>query len=329
MKTRIEWTEETWNPTVGCSKVSPGCKSCYAIREARRAAYNPKLAHIYQDVVTPKGEPLNWTGKVNMIEQRLDLPRRWKTPRTVFVDSMSDLFHESVPDEVIDQVFAVMALCPQHTFQVLTKRAERMYRYFEDGEWYFRTLRCQPKLLSKSHTGIPANHIWLGVSCEDQQRADERIPWLLKTPAAVRFLSLEPLLGPVDLSLACIYCRANGDHECDGSDSCRGKPLDWVILGGESGPGARPCNVQWIRDVVRQCREARVPCFVKQAGAKPVIPDAYPFGGDWPEGVRFGGSRDGVPDGCERVFLASKMGADPSEWPADLRVRKMPEVRHG
>jgi protein gp37 len=335
MPSRIEWTTETWNPTVGCDKISPGCKNCYAIREARRAAYNPKLAHIYQDVVTPKGEPLNWTGEVKLIPERLELPLRWRRPRRVFVNSMSDLFHEALPDEAIDRVFAVMALCPQHTFQVLTKRAERMQAYLLSTTTVGRFFALCAQVVDGIGTvkavhhgdgfhGLKVPNVWLGVSCEDQKTADERIPWLLKTPAAVRFLSLEPLLGPVDLDKVFWRERCHNCQECAGNYP-RDHGIDWVIVGGESGPGARPCNVQWIRDVVRQCREASVPCFVKQMGSAAIVEACRQQHFEWGEGnfEYWGDERSGL----WRVTLRDRKGGDPAEWPKELRVRQMPEVR--
>lgn len=314
--TKIEWTQipgftgETWNPIVGCSVVSPGCKRCYAMAWAERmAAMGPKphgtgnihLMH-YQGTVTrdPTGrgyawsEPV-WTGKVAMAgEAALTKPLRWAKPRAVFVNSMGDLFHESVPDAWIDRVFAVMALCPQHIFIVLTKRAERMRAYFADmeplrisdmmhdwglpvGEDRQQSAADALDLLTMPR---PLPNVWLGVSAEDQTRADERIPHLLATPAAVRFVSCEPLLGPVDLARivdaerdglqltfdALTGLASDGEEIITGVFSQPDARLDWVIAGGESGPGARPMHPEWARGLRDQCKAAGVPFFFKQWG---------------------------------------------------------------
>ncbi|MCP4899786.1 MAG: phage Gp37/Gp68 family protein [bacterium] len=309
MPTKIEWTEEAWNPTVGCEKCSPGCKNCYAIREARRLAYNPDpvISDLYRDVVTPKGQPLKWTGKITLAPERLQAPLHWRKPRTVFVNSMSDLFHESLPDKVIDEVFAVMALCPQHTFQVLTKRAEQMYKRHWTRDTHnqielaadrLRPGQGHPSFGGKhSLPSLPFSNIHLGVSVENRATLD-RIDWLRKTPAAIRFLSLEPLLEDL------------GTLNFEG--------IDWVIVGGESGPGARPCNVSWIRQVVRQCKETGLPVFVKQLGAKPFDVPRYRQTSRWPDEVEWKNATEPI--------LSSK-GSDMSEWPKDLHVRQMPEVQ--
>ena len=217
---KIEWCEATWNPVTGCTKVSPGCDHCYAETFAERWRGTP--GHHFENGFD-----------VTLRPERLEQPFHWKRPRRVFVNSMSDLFHESVPDDYIARVFVVMAECRQHTFQVLTKRHGRMRSFL--NRFIFR----------------PPSNIWLGVSVEDQHWADIRIPALIETPAAVRFLSCEPLLGPVDLKLA---------DERDGY-------LNWVIAGGESGPGARPMHPEWVRSLRDQCRTAAVPFFFKQWGA--------------------------------------------------------------
>jgi protein gp37 len=253
--THIEWTEATWNPITGCSVTSPGCTNCYAMKLAgTRLAHHESRAGLTQD---SKAGPV-WTGDVRFNEQWLDQPLRWTKPRMIFVCAHGDLFHEKVPDEWIDRVFAVMALCPQHTFQVLTKRSARMREYFREAAgWRSRIAELLNELkpsplwngnvyqgwqnLHGRPDGLP--NVWLGVSVEDQQRADERIPDLLATPAAVRWISAEPLLGPVDLE----------------------RRLDWVVVGGESGPGARPMHPDWARSLRDQCA-ASVPFFFKQWG---------------------------------------------------------------
>lgn len=264
MSTGIEWTDETWNPVSGCTKVSPGCDHCYAERITNRfggpGAFDTVILH----------------------PDRLDKPFHWRKPRRVFVNSMSDLFHDDVPDEFIARVFAVMALTPQHTFQVLTKRHGRMrallnregFDAFRDevarcagGMGYVFDARGSDRAnyglvpgiasadLSKRRfwPGWPLPNVWLGVSVENQQWADIRIPALLQTPAAVRFVSCEPLLGPIKLDWR------NPDSLHDGG-------LDWAIAGGESGPNARPVHPAWARWLRDQCQAAGVAFFWKQWG---------------------------------------------------------------
>lgn len=299
-KTKISWTDATWNPVRGCSRVSEGCRHCYAEQQAARIVRMGKGAPTAYDglvKLTAGGEP-RWAGEVRLVPDALALPLRWSKPRRIFVNSMSDLFHESLDDEEIDLVFAVMLLAPRHTFQVLTKRADRMRRYFEDGDLYERILaaadrfrRDDPRL---NQVGIgdpatsPARWIWLGVSVENQDAANERIPELLATPAAVRFLSCEPLLEAVwlreewmlgrfvecpdedkgDEVDPCMGCPAIPNDGKRGGDYCgavRGNRVDWLIAGCESGPGARPCSVEWLRSLRDQCAAASVPFFLKQA----------------------------------------------------------------
>lgn len=252
----IEWTDATWNPIVGCSRVSEGCRNCYAERFAHRWA---GTVETYKGVVesTPNGS--RWTGNVKFIESRLDQPLRWRKPRRIFVNSMSDLFHENVPDEWIDRIFAVMALSPQHTFQILTKRPERMLEYFNAERFGYieaiaRKIHGKP-LPPGTVMPWPLPNVWLGVSVENQKAADERIPLLLQTPAAVRFLSCEPLLGPVDLTRFSAHPLVPNAI-----------PIDWVIAGGESGPGARPMHPDWVRELRDHCQAAGVPFFFKQWG---------------------------------------------------------------
>jgi protein gp37 len=287
-ETAIEWTQRTWNPIVGCSLESPGCTNCYAMKMAGRLEAMGVPA--YQGTTMKAKTGFVWTGKISVQESVMLEPLRRKKPTTYFVNSMSDLFHPDVPDEVIDRVFAVMALCPQHTFQVLTKRSARMRAYLS-GEWFgFRIRNAMQELHPQPIIEMvsPLPNVWLGVSVEDQKRADERIPDLLATPAAVRFLSMEPLLGPVDLESAwhgenaldsecwgdCAWCAKGYPplHNCSAgrqSDAVLDKGrsgLDWVIAGGESGPGARPMHPDWARSLRDQCAEAGVPFFFKQWG---------------------------------------------------------------
>jgi protein gp37 len=286
----IEWTDATWNPVVGCSVVSPGCTNCYAMRLA-----GSRLAHTmkYRGLTKDSNAGPVWTGEVRLWEKALTDPLHWREPRKIFVNSEGDLFHESIPDEWIDRVFAVMALCPQHTFQLLTKRAERMRDYISMLDDRFhgnpdlmgRTLGqaavdltddpCAAHAIDDMTWPLP--NVWLGVSCERQQEADERIPLLLQTPAAIRFISAEPLLGPIDLrnlrdgtfnALDGIDFEAIGDIRDVGDLSKTQRPatLNWVIVGGESGPNARPMRPQWAREFRDKCQAAGVSFFFKQWG---------------------------------------------------------------
>lgn len=267
MSTKIEWTQETWNPTIGCDKVSAGCKHCYAIRMAWRLAHNPKMQELYADTVTKgkNGQP-NWTGIVKVSEAAMDKPLRYKKPTMFFVDSMSDLFHKEVPFEVMERVFAIMAQCPQHTFQILTKRPERIVDWFQQID-VFKKGKLQLWLDGMANEiPWPLPNVWLGVSVEDQQSADERIPHLLKVPAAVRFLSCEPLLGRVNLA-----------NYISG--------IDQVIAGGESGPSSRPMHPDWPRLLRDQCTEHDVAFFFKQWGDwAPLEHDAQPPFWRWQDG---------------------------------------------
>lgn len=274
--TKIEWTDATWNPITGCSVVSAGCRECYAMKLAgTRLQHHPSRAGLTVDT---KNGPV-WTGEVRINEQWLDQPLRWKRPRMVFVCAHADLFHEEVPDHCIDRIFAVMALAPQHTFQVLTKRSRRMREYMGEGGRaadVFDIMRNSElgymaggdKLPPQSW---PLSNVWLGVSVEDQAAADERIPLLLDTPATVRWISAEPLLGPVDLRFH-IYSEPTGKFRTRGGNRQMEliRPEDgglhWVVVGGESGRHARPMHPQWARDLRDQCAAAGVPMLFKQWG---------------------------------------------------------------
>lgn len=283
--TAIEWTQATWNPIVGCSVISPGCTNCYAMRIAPRLEAMQPGGHYAGTTQRSKAGAV-WTGKLAMApDPILTAPLRRRKPTTYFANSMGDLFHEAVPDEWIDRVFAVMVLSPQHTFQVLTKRSARMREYMRPRgtcipiEW-----RQEAERLSGEDPGAmrhPLPNVWLGVSTEDQERADERVPDLLASPAAIRFVSAEPLLGPVDLrpwllAYQCLDCfggrtRVTGvfyDEPCPacGGSGCETPRLDWVIVGGESGPDARPMHPDWARALRDQCVGAGVPFFFKQWG---------------------------------------------------------------
>ncbi len=241
--TKIEWADEVWNPVTGCSKVSDGCQNCYA----------EKMSHRF------KWTEMSWNEKnsdqnIKLHPERLELPSKWKKPRRVFVNSMSDLFHENVPFQFIEMVFGVMEEAWMHTFQVLTKRPQRMLDFMR---WYSQ--RSSDDIVGLEWS--PPENVWLGVSVENQKAADQRIPLLLETPAAVRFLSCEPLLGPVDLK-EWIYPGWDGDIR----KTIPAPRVTWVIVGGESGPKARPMHPEWARNIRDQCVEAGVPFFFKQWG---------------------------------------------------------------
>ena len=268
-KSRIEWTDATWNPTTGCDQISPGCDNCYAKRDAKRLKAMGVKAYQNDGDPPRSGPGFGFT----LHADRLDQPRRWTKPRRIFVNSMSDLFHEQMSLAFLEQVFDVMHDCPRHTFQVLTKRHRGMHRLLNGG-WPYSP--CSGPIAD--HRAEPSPNVWLGVSVEDQQWADTRIPWLLKTPAAVRWLSMEPLLGPVDIRQylpdpiyndGSWYEDANGVARWDlGGAPC--DPIDWVVVGGESGPGHRPINPQWARDIRDQCVAAGVPFHFKQwSGHRP------------------------------------------------------------
>lgn len=303
-KTGIEWTDATWNPLAGCSVVSPGCTNCYAMKEAARLErMGGKGGAKYAGLTTPSKAGPVWTGEVRLHQPSLSQPLRWGRARRIFVNSMSDLFHESVPDEAIDRVFVVMALAARHTFQVLTKRSARMRAYIAGFSWERAVESCRgadgasviprhsiddlrgafglrPRRPSEADCSAwPAPNVWLGVSVEDQRRAEERIPDLLATAAAVRFVSMEPLLGPVDLrniDLPGGYASIDAlqpwtvakDREEWGDESTLkvDRPaLDWVIVGGENGP--RPMHPDWVRAIRDACALAGVAFLFKQWGS--------------------------------------------------------------
>lgn len=286
---KIEWTGETWNPSIGCDMVSKGCENCYAIKEAWVHSFHPneKIATKFKGTVkkTEQGK-FQWTGELIFDEHSLSKPLRTKKPTTFFVNSMSDLFHPMMFKNrhflLLERIFAVMALTPQHTYQVLTKRPEAMFNFFNDnriwnGLWkevnllhdqYINKLEQELHFYDEVKSWFPLTNVWFGVSCEDQKAADERIPWLLKTPAAVRFLSCEPLLGLVDLhdhfSPTPTYITNDGENILE--DWEYKSEIDWVIAGGESGPNARPMHPDWVRSLRYQCRTADVSFFFKQWG---------------------------------------------------------------
>jgi len=274
-KTGIEWTDATWNPVTGCTKVSEGCDHCYAETIAHRFAGTKAYPNGFDVTLRP---------------ERLDQPLRWQRPRRIFVNSMSDLFHKDVPDEYVARVFAVMALAPQHTFQVLTKRPGRMRSFVQDvckcgrhgpmahlrSSMMWAVSKANPdrmpgvpddaeQLVQRVEWPLP--NVWLGTSVENQKWADVRIPLLMETPATVRFLSCEPLLGPITLTRLHAYCPT---HDFTGgfcSGPCPDVRLpDWVIVGGESGPGSRPMHPEWARSLQDQCQSVGIAFLFKQWG---------------------------------------------------------------
>lgn len=327
-KTGIQWTDSTWNPIVGCSVVSPGCTNCYAMKMAARiekmagTEYREELGKSicpshYADLTRPSKSGPVWTGKIARApDNTFTAPLRWKRPRRIFVNSMGDLFHEDIPDEWVDRVFAVMALAPQHTFQCLTKRSARMRAYMSADRRHaiFNAAVDQAEPHQPFAYDWPLTNCWLGVSAEDQRRADERVPDLLATPAAVRFVSAEPLLSEINFRRICIGAPSPFESPANleikavqftvdalvGAKSLGWRGLDQIIVGGESGPNARPMHVTWARSIVAQCGSARIGCFVKQLGADPV----------WEDGVL--------------LNLRDHKGGDMAEWPEDLRVRELP-----
>lgn len=285
-KSKIEWTDVSWNPVTGCDKVSPGCKNCYAETIAKRFWGERKFTD------------------VRLHPKRLEQPLHWREPRLVFVNSMSDLFHPNVPFEFIDRVFTIMALGNWNTYQILTKRIERAKEYFQSdteqriSDGFREYLRSNPRVKKKirglhdmEKTLWPLENVWLGVSIESPDYLF-RIKDLIETSAAVRFLSLEPLLAAIP------------NIPLEG--------VSWVIVGGESGTGARPCNIYWIGDIVKQCQRADVPVFVKQLGANPTFVKTI---------------EPNMKTPLERQRLAALKGNDPSEWPEDLRIRQFPISR--
>jgi protein gp37 len=296
-KSKIEWTDASWNPIRArrpaspdapelrghyCEILTPGCEHCYA------QSFNKRLGTGLPYKRTQRAEV-----EIFLDEKALTEPLRWRKPRMIFVGSMTDLFGDWVTDEMLDRIFAIMALCSQHTFQVLTKRAERMLDYLlgHDLAQERRDHIAVEALDLRDALGErrwPLPNVWCGVSVEDQRRAD-RIEALAETPAALRWVSYEPALGGVDFS------------------GYLGMPQGprWVVIGGESGPGARSFDVQWARSIIAQCRAAAVPVFVKQFGAKPRDSHVPPF---------------------LDPHLRHHKGGDPSGWPEDLRVREYPKA---
>ena len=265
---RIEWTDATWSPVTGCTPISEGCENCYARRMAKRLAGRCGY---------PAVDPFRAT----IHPERLDEPFRWKKPRRVFVCSMSDLFHEDVPYEFIYDIWDVMVKNRQHTFLILSKRPDRMQSFIErvmvNRMDYAYMLGNTPEGKEARKWALkPVQNVWLGVTAENQQRADERIPILLEIPAAVRFVSVEPMLGLVDLTgirfdrntimNVLEGCGINRLSPCQSIPNAFCEKINWVICGGETGPGARPMHPDWVRSLRDQCQDSGVPFFFKQWG---------------------------------------------------------------
>ena len=272
---KIPWTDKTWNPITGCTRVSAGCDKCYAVTMSHRLARMGQDKYKGLTVLNKRGER-HFNGTVRCHEDVLDKPFHWRKPRMIFVNSMSDLFHKEVPVSFIDRVFETMWLCPKHTFQILTKRADRMKEYVDNI--FLNRPSSDPDDPYEPLWPLP--NVWLGVSVEDE-RVVHRIQTLRETPAAVRFVSYEPALGPV-----------NWRQEISG--------VDWLIVGGESGPSARPFNLEWAWIAVNRSRDVNVPVFVKQLGDRPI-------------GYK-----------GRRLNFGPK-GKNIDDWPVGLQVREMPE----
>ncbi len=339
----IQWTNTTWNPVRGCAIVSKGCKNCYAMRQAHRFSGAGKA---YEGLTMLSNAGPVWNGKITLVPQILRYPLTLKKPRKIFVNSMSDLFHEDVPFEFIASVFAIMSVTTRHTYQILTKRPERMVEFFEwvheeheshEFDADDRIHEHWPKDIPwKGYDNCgplyPYENVHIGVSIEDMASANKRIKLLKKVPAAVRWLSMEPLLENIDLqdleggdnALATIRVEP-GEHG-EGVEYPIKPDIDWVVIGGESGPGARPFNIEWARSIIRDCRYAGVPCFVKQLGSRPHENCSKCDGKGY---YHIGHS----PDWCEKcggaqyefLNLIDPKGGDMVEWPEDLRVREFPK----
>lgn len=309
-RSKISWlarpgtVPRTWNPVRGCTLHGPDCLHCYAMRQAHRFNF-PGGPYEGLTKMTDAG-PV-WTGEIRLIPEAIDAPRRWTEPSTCFVDSMADLFHRDVPFPFIDGVYETIRECPQHLFIVLTKRIDRARQYYET-----HSSRCSSGQAPAS--ALP--NLWLGLSAGNQTDLDRGIYNLLATPAAVHVLSLEPLCEMLDLSHYLTgVCQCHGAidrdlslHDCPYYKS----RVDWIIVGGESGPSARACDIEWIRYVVKQAGGAGIRTFVKQMGADPV----YVKRGIW----------DGNPYAAQRgLRLRDQKGEDPSEWPEQF-PREWPEA---
>ncbi len=313
-KTGIEWTDTTWNPVAGCFVASPGCKNCYAVEMAWRMTHHPnkKVSGKYAGTVELNANGVAcWTGEVRLVERTLLEPSKERKPMRIFVNSMSDAFYEKLSDEQIAKIWAGMALAPWHDFQVLTKRAERMRDWLRDP----RTPGLVAAEIDRLEPGAmlpawPFSNVWVGVSIEDQVRADERLPLLLDCPATVRFVSAEPLIRPVSLKLAL------EQHGMKNASDLASAGLHWVIVGGESGQDSRPMHPDWARALRDECAGAGIKFFFKQIGAWSW--DAQSGEGYLREGIMPDGGR--VPVGTPGSRAVMKVGADKAGKLLDGRV---------
>jgi protein gp37 len=321
-ETKIEWTDKTFNPWIGCFKVSPGCKNCYA------AALDKRWGHARWGKGAPRERTseANWKKPIQWDRAAHEAGVRFR----VFCASLADVFDDEVPDAWRFDLFEMICVTQHLDWQVLTKRPENARRFLSDPETKreleFRAATRLAVPLSEIKWPLP--NVWLGTTVEDQERADERIPVLLDTPARVHFLSCEPLLEAVDLGE---YLK--GDRWF-ASEHPMGKPVDWVIVGGESGAGARPFDLAWAQSIRQQCAETQTPCFVKQLGKVPVVAEAaWRDGyGATPGKVRLlnASNRNNAPAGTVPLAFGDRAKAGAiEEWPDDLRVRQFPEVRRG
>jgi len=314
-----KWWDQSWNPLIGCSHASPGCANCYAEKLA-----GTRLRHLppYR-MATTNGK---WNGNIVQQDNKLGDPTHWRKPRRIFVNDMGDTFHPHVPFEYIAAMYGVMAACPQHVFILLTKRPDRMLKFYEWLVDESRMAQCPIPLLcgvNAQNHGVdvdamglpdvwPLRNVWVGTTCEDQDRADKRIPDLVQVPAAVRFLSLEPLLGPIELK------RDEYGHETGGPQGwVQDRWVDWLIPGGESGPRARECRREWLESIARQGEDDGIAVYMKQMGS------AYIDEKNWVAG-RFAK----VPKEYGRTVrrLKDVAGRNMDEWPNSLRVRQYPEA---
>ena len=257
--TKIEWCDKTINPIVGCTKVSEACTNCYAAKMAYRLAHIPATAEKYKGLTCKTGDSIQWTGKVHFDSTDLNKILKWKKPKRIFISSMGDLFHETVESKDIEAIIGIMSLCAQHIFIILTKRPERMFDWFSkynnigqiQSELPYHLIEYRTPIRniergdSKYINKYPLPNLWLGVTCENQRTADERIPILLEIPATVRFVSCEPLLSPIDLTQ---YLHR----------------LNQCIVGAETGYGKRPMEISWALSLRNQCIKAGVPFFFKK-----------------------------------------------------------------
>lgn len=329
--TPIEWCDHSWPVVNGCRRCSPGCEHCYAERLiATRLRHMPK----YKGLAIYNEFGPKWSGESRLWPSDLDAPLRAKKPGKIFVADMGDLFYEQVTNEEIAAVFGVMMACPHHTFQVLTKRAKRMRKWFEEvpinvidyirdaaedvfAKQHYDMTAANRRAIAAGHRamrgqkGWPLPNVWLGVSVENQEYAEKRIPELLTTPAATRFVSYEPALGPVDFYA---YLKSELRDQCLTELKSATLPgLDWIICGGESGIGARPFDIGWATAVRDQCEKAGVAFFLKQLGKHPQI-----------DGIDV--AYDPSVDAWQPGKLVSKKGSDWDEWPERLRVRQFPKA---